>query len=191
MSSVVRPSTVEDQPQLIEFLIRVFLVGREHPIVNPELMRWKFWQPRADWTEPRSLVIEKNGRITAHVGLWPVTLSNGSQMERGTHMIDWASDPESPGGGVSLLQRVVKSYDFVYSIGGSDMTQTILPRFGFRTIAQALTFARPIRPFRQMLQHQTRDVRLPLRFARNVWWSKVPRKIAMDRWSYTQANAAT
>jgi hypothetical protein len=134
--------------------------------------------------------VEREGRIIAHVGLWPITVRTEGGSERGVQMIDWAADPQAAGAGVSLLQRLTKSYDFVYSIGGSEMTQTILPKFGFRTVAKALTFARPLRPFRQILKHQTRDVLLPLRLARNIWWSKMPAYKPAREWSAVEATAS-
>jgi hypothetical protein len=152
----------------------VFSVERDAPFLDPALLRWKYWEPRGDCPDPRSLVLERNGAIVAHAGLWPVTVRNGMTSERGIHMIDWASDPATPGAGVGVLQRLIKEYDFVYSIGGSDMTQTILPKFGFRRVGDTLSWARPIRPWRQMVQHQTKDFRIPLRLARNLWWSKWP-----------------
>jgi hypothetical protein len=183
MTSIYRPSTIEDAPHIIELLTRVFGTGPDAPFVNPALLRWKYWEPRADCSEPRSYVIEKAGQIVAHAGLWPVTVSKGAERRRGVHMIDWAADSQMPGAGVSLLQRLTKSYDFVYSIGGSEMTETILPRFGFRVAAAASTFARPLRPWRQALHHQHRDARLPLRLARNLWWSKAPVRARMERWA--------
>jgi len=184
MSSFIRPSTADDQTQMIELLARVFRVGRDAPFVDPSLLRWKYWEPRGDWCEPRSFVMETAGRVVAHVGLWPAALDSGNgRKERGVHMIDWAADPQVPGAGVSLLARLKNRYDFVYSIGGSEMTQTILPKFGFRTLTTALTFARPLRPWRQILRHQSRDARLPLRFLRNVWWSRIPGRAGMRHWA--------
>jgi hypothetical protein len=130
--------------------------------------------------------MEKDGRILAHVGLWPVTTRTG---ERGIHMIDWAADPQSPGVGLSLLQRLTKTYDFVYSIGGSEMTQSILPKFGFRTVADAQTWARPIRPWRQMFHHQSKGWRLPLRLARNIWWSRAPARTVPRGWATIEPGA--
>jgi hypothetical protein len=187
MSSILRPSTVDDESQIIEFLARVFVVGHDADFVNPALLRWKYWEPRGDCPDPRSFVIEKNGRIVAHVGLWPVTVRTEAGNVRGVHMIDWASDPQAPGAGVSLLQRLTKLYDFIYAIGGSEMTQTILPKFGFRPAGTALTLARPLRPLRQILHHQSRDVRLPIRLARNVWWSATPARAPMPGWLATEA----
>lgn len=189
MSSVFRPTTIRDEAQIVEFLTRVFSLGNDAPFVDPPLLRWKYWQPRADCPEPRSFAMERDGRIVAHVGLWPVTVRNGALSERGCHMIDWASDPGAPGAGVSLLQRLTRSYDFVYSIGGSEMTQAILPKFGFRIAAEASTWARPLRPWRQALRHQSRDLRLPLRLARNVLWSRMPRRAAERGWAAVESGA--
>ena len=189
MPSVCRPTTAADEERLIDFLIRVFAADPEAPFLAPSLLRWKYWEPRADWPGPRSFVLERDGRIAAHAGIWPVTVKTGAKSERGVHMIDWASDPQAPGSGVALLQRLTKSYDFVYAVGGSDMTQSILPKFGFRNVAEALTWARPIRPWRQMLQHQSKDWRLPLRLARNIWWSAAPPRVIEPGWAAVEPDA--
>jgi hypothetical protein len=168
MSSALRPSTIDDEAQIIELLTRVFSADADAAFVNPALLRWKYWEQRDDFSGPRSFVVEKNGRIVAHVGLWPVLVQTGAHREQGVQMIDWASDRSSPGAGFSLLQRLTKDFDFVYSIGGSAMTETLLPKFGFHVAATAITYARPIRPWRQILEHQSRNARLPLRLARNL-----------------------
>lgn len=190
MSSVYRPSTIDDEGQIIEFLKRVFSADCDAAFVQPSLLRWKYWEPRPDWSDPRSFVIEKGGRIVAHAGLWPVTVRTGTGTERGVHMIDWAADPQTPGAGVVLLQRLTQRYDFVYSIGGSDMTRAILLKFGFCVSTQALTFARPLRPWQQMLQHHSKDGRLPLRLARNFWWSRLPARVLAPGWVATEAGAS-
>jgi hypothetical protein len=189
MGSLIRPTTIQDETQIIDFLARIFPLADHATLVDPSLLRWKYWEPRLDCPDPRSFVLERDGRIVAHVGLWPVTVRIGGNRERGVNMIDWSSDPLAPGAGLSLLQRMTRSYDFVYSIGGSEMTQTILPKFGFRTVAQTLSWARPIRPWRQMLHHQSRDLRLPLRLARNIWWSRTPARAIARGWAAVEAGA--
>lgn len=188
MASVFRPSTIEDETQLIELLARVFAVDKSEPALAPGLMRWKYWTPRGDIDEPRSYVMEREGRIVAHAGLWPVVV-RGEKTERGVHMIDWASSPDVPGVGVSLLQRLMRTFDFIYSIGGSEMTMEVLPKVGFRKVTEAHTWVRPIRPLRQMIAHQTKDMRLPLRWARNLLWSRSPAHAARSGWSATPSPA--
>ena len=187
MSAVIRASTIEDEPQIIELLMRVFHVGSNAAFVDPAMLRWKYNEPRGDWPDARSFVMENAGRIVAHVGLWPVTLRTEAGTERGVHMIDWAAEPQTPGAGVALLQRLQQSYDFVYAIGGAKVAQTVLLKCGFFSVTKALTFARPLRPLRQILHHQTRDVRLPLRLLRNIWWSRTPARKSMQGWSVAAA----
>jgi hypothetical protein len=130
-------------------------------------MRWKYWDPRDDWTEPRAYALERDGVITAHAGLWPLVV-NGV---RGVHMIDWASAPEAPGAGLLMVQKLAAMFDFIIAIGGSEMTRTILPAYGFVEHARQWTGARPIHPLRQILTHQHKNWKLIPRLARNLMWS--------------------
>jgi hypothetical protein len=184
-SSTFRPTTVADEPRLIEFLARAFSIGTQAAFLDPLLLRWKYWTPRADYAEPRSYVLERNGEITAHAGVWPISIRTGESCARGAHMIDWASG--APGSGVALLQRLIRQFDFMYSIGGSSMTQTVLPAFGFKEVTQTWMGARPLRPLRQMLSHQAKNWKLPVRLARNTWWSVTPARRESNGWTTADA----
>ena len=159
-------------PRLAELLAAAFGSPPDSSLLDARVMAWKYWEPRVDWTEPRSYVIERGGKLLAHVGLWPAQF--GTSGPRGIQMIDWAASRSSPGSGVSLVQHMARMYDFIYSIGGSETTRKILPAFGFREAAQTWMAARPIRPLRQALTHQSRNWKLPLRLARNWWWARQP-----------------
>jgi hypothetical protein len=174
MKYVFRPTTASDEPSVIGLAIRVFGASVDSPFLEPALLRWKYWWPRDDFDDPRAYVLELDGRIMAHVGLWPVIVGG----ERGMHMMDWMADPASPGAGVSLLQKLTKRFDFIYAIGGSGMTLEVLPKFGFRVVGEACTWARPLRVLRQMLHHPRKDWRLAARFGRNFWWSRMPSRTA-------------
>jgi hypothetical protein len=167
MKSVLRPTTLDDLSTVSEFLLRVFAAGPDAPFVQPAVMRWKYWDPRADWTRPRGYVLERGGAITAHAGLWPLEL-NGI---RGVHMIDWGSAPEAPGAGLLIVQKLAAMFDFIIAIGGSDMTRVILPAYGFMEHTQQWNGARPIHPLRQILTHQHRNLKLIPRLGRNLMWS--------------------
>jgi len=182
-----RHTTAADEERLTEFLTRVFAANAG--LVSPSMLKWKYWTPREDCPEPRSFVMERDGRIVAHVGVWPVTVRSGTKSERGVHAMDWAADSHALGAGWSLFMSLTKNYDFVYGIGGEEITRTILPKLGFHTVAEALSWARPIRPWRQMRKHQSRDLRLPLRLARNIWWSWVPPSVVPAAWTAVEAIA--
>jgi hypothetical protein len=196
MASVFRPTTVADEERLVEFLTGVFRVGHGSSMVSSAMLRWKYWDARLDFEHPRSWVVEKEGRIVAHAGLWPVTVQTGDVTEHGVHMIDWASDPNTAGAGVAIVSRLVKTYDFILGIGGSTATRSIFPKIGFDVVGEAVTWARPLRPLSQMLQHQTKDLRLPVRFARNAWWAMSP-SVSVDpewtavEWTGTEGLGAT
>ena len=103
--------------------------------------------------------------------------------------MDWAADSHALSAGWSLIKHLTKSYDFVYGIGGEEITRAMLPKLGFRTVAEALTWARPIRPWRQILKHQSKDWRLPPRFVRNFYWSRIPPRQLPPGWGAVAASA--
>jgi hypothetical protein len=167
MKSSLRPTSISDMNVLSQFLVKAFDVGQDAPFLDPAVMAWKYWEQRDDWTGPRSYVLERDGAIVAHAGLWPITFGTGADAARGIHMIDWASARESPGAGLALVQKLAAMFDFIYSIGGSEMTCRVLPAFGFVEYASQWKGARPLRPVRQILTHQTRNWKLAPRLARN------------------------
>ena len=132
--------------------------------------------------EPRSYVLEREEQIIAHAGLWPLVLHDASREVRGVHMIDWASAKGSPGAGLAMVQKLAAQFDFIFAIGGSEMTRKVLPAFGFVEIARAWSAARPLRPLRQALTHQHRNWKLAARFARNLIWSRAPRNRPAAGW---------
>jgi hypothetical protein len=172
MKSTFRATTGDDLTAVCAFLRRVFETDADPSFLNPPVMMWKYWHRRDDWAEPRSYVLEKDSAIIAHAGIWPVSYGTGEQSIRGIHMIDWASAKDAPGAGLSLVQKLAAKFDFIYSIGGTEMTQKVLPAFGFVEHSQEWRGARPIRPLRQILTHQTRNWKLAPRLVRNYLWSR-------------------
>lgn len=190
MTSTFRPATITDEPAIIALMSRAFSATEENPAFARGIMDWKYWGPREDWSEPRSYVMERDGRIVAHAGLWPLAIpAFGAGAAPGIHMIDWASDPQAPGAGLALVQKLAKMFPFVVTIGGTQMTLDVLPKFGFRKVADAVLFARPIRPFGHILHHQTKDLRLPARLARNMAWSRSPARGSHEGWQAIPAGS--
>jgi hypothetical protein len=178
MKSLFRTSTPGDSARLTALFAEAFDCPPGSSLFNPALMAWKYWDAREDWTEPRSYVLEKDGRIIAHAGLWPAKFGD----MRGVQMIDWAAAKDSPGAGLTLVQKFARMFDFIYSIGGSEATRQVLPAFGFVELTSAWTAARPLRPFRQILSHQHVNWKLGPRLLRNLSWSKSPPRRASSGW---------
>ena len=171
MKSYLRLTSIGDMSELRRFLARAFGVRPDAPSLDPAVMSWKYWDRRDDWSGPRSYVLERDGAIVAHAGIWPMTFSAGAEAVYGIQMIDWASARESPGAGLALVQKLASMFDFIYSIGGSEMTCKALPAFGFSEYTREWRGMRPLRPLRQILAHQTRTWKLAPRLFRNWLWS--------------------
>jgi hypothetical protein len=118
MKSVFRATNSDDLTAVCSFLRKVFETDTDVSFLNPAVMMWKYWDRRDDWTEPRSYVLEKDGSIIAHAGIWPVSYGTGEQSIRGIHMIDWASAKDVPGACPSLVQKQQPSLtSFIRSAG--------------------------------------------------------------------------
>jgi hypothetical protein len=166
-----RPTTIQDLNELRPFLQRTLNAEHNAPFLNPSVMAWKYWDHRGDWEGPRAYVLEHDGVIVAHAGIYPVSFSAGQI--RGIQMIDWAAAKEYPGSGLALVRRLAGMFDFIYSIGGREITRKILPALGFAEYTRQWNGARLLRPFQQILHHQQRSWKLtPRRLVRNLLWAR-------------------
>jgi len=186
MKTLFRATTPVDASPLISFLARSFSASPDTEFLQPDLLHWKLWAEREDYSEPRSYVLERNGEIVAHAGIWPMMLSTSTETVRGCHLFDWASDARVLGSGVALLKHITEMFDFLFAIGGSEMTRKILPAIGFKRVGESWTAGRPLRPLRQAFSHQTRNWKLPVRFARNTLWSLFPVSSDLNGWEITE-----
>jgi hypothetical protein len=112
----------------------------------------------------------KEGVIVAHGTVVPLSCVSGQQHMKMVHLIDWAADPKSVGSGVTLLKQIARLVDAVLVVGGSEMTQKVLPALGFKTCGDVTNFVRPLRPLRRFAG-QKPSVRLGAQFARSLLWS--------------------
>jgi hypothetical protein len=148
---------------------RAFNAGPDAPFMDPAVMAWKYWDHRGDWDGPRAYVLEQDGAIVAHAGIYPLTFSAGEV--RGIRMMDWVAANEHPGSGLALLRKLDSMFDFIYSIGGSEKLDKFTEAYGYVEHARQWKGARPLRPFQQVLKHQYRNWKLAPRLIRNFIWS--------------------
>ena len=182
VKAIFRATTPDDRSQLSDLLAEAFDIrSTAGSLLNPAMLAWKYWDARGDWTEPRSYALEREGRLIAHAGIWPMVF-HGENPIRGVQMIDWCAAKDCPGVGLSLVQKLAARFDFMYSIGGSDMTSKVLPAFGFVEATQVWTGGRPLRPLRQMLTHQTANWKLAPRLVRNWAWANSPSARGVNGW---------
>jgi hypothetical protein len=182
MTPLFRASTPEDAEAIARFLQAVFGSDPREPYLQPDHMRWKYWQPRTDWPGSRSFVLEYGGSIGAHGAAWPTRILTPSGAVDAFFLFDWAADPNRPGAGFSLMRRMAETAGIVCGFGGSDAARRTRAAMGFRPHNEVQVFARPLKPFRQMVTHQDRSWKSPVRLARNLAWS-LGRAAAMAGWS--------
>jgi hypothetical protein len=169
MNLFLRPTSIDDLSEIRQLMQRAFSIGSDAPFMDPSVMAWKYWDHRSDWDGPRAYVMEQDGVIVAHAGIYPLTFGAGEI--RGIRMMDWAAAKEFPGAGLALLRKLDTMFDFIYSIGGSEKLRKITDAYGYVEYARQWKGARPLRPFQQVLKHQYRNWKLAPRLIRNFIWS--------------------
>jgi hypothetical protein len=190
MKSEFRDTSPQDTPAVAAFLQRIFDIDASLPLIAPRHLHWKCWEERSDWPGSRGYVMTREGAITAHGAVAPLSCVSGQRHLKIVHVIDWAADPQSVGSGVTLMTRIARMVDGVLAVGGSEMTQKVLPTLGFKTCGEVTRFVRPLRPLGRVAG-QKLSLRLGAQFARSLLWmlqapsARIPgwtaRRIAPDQ----------
>lgn len=164
MSGTFRATEPNDLPALSKFLVRAFEFEPTDFHFNPRLLEWKYLYPRANWQGSRSYIFERDGNIVAHGGVCPVSFRLPSGEVVSSHVIvDWAADSTTPGLGVMMYRKLMQTASTSFAIGGAPLTREILPRIGFRHIADAPTYAAWLRPWQEFQKRRPRTGRSLLR----------------------------
>ena len=172
-SSVFRPSTIADEAAIAALLQESLELLPGHPTAESGHLRWKYWEPRADWSGSRSYVCLQDGQIVAHGAVVPsVCLWRGHRITA-LEVIDWAAKRNVSGIGVTLLKRIGTLTDAMFAVGGNELsTRRILPIIGFKECGTTVTYyARPIRPLQRLVNPAYRNWRLVPQVMRGVLWT--------------------
>ncbi len=160
------PLEASDAGQLRAFLAKVF--GESDSVfMEPAMLHWKYFQPRADWTDPRSWVFRNaEGEIVTHIGLLPFHLALPGGAVPTCHGLDWGSS--IPKAGRELFAAAGEFYRFRLSIGGNEATRATMPKIGYREVGRIDMSVVIMRPWKQFLtsRPRLRPSRLP-RLLRN------------------------
>ena len=166
-----------------QFLQRIFGSPDNAPFINEAHLRWKYYEPRTDFSGSRSFVYTEAGRIVAHACAWPLRFWFAGESITGIHPIDWAATNEIPAVGTLLLRQMRTLANVSICVGGTDVAQKVIAQTGFRPIGDMQFYSRPLRPFRQFLTHQRRNAKLPARLLRNLIWAQRAGREAPTGWA--------
>jgi hypothetical protein len=175
--AIAEAVTADEQPRLAEFLRSIFDVRPDAPFLHPQLLRWKYFEPRPDWNGPRSWAVRDDSGIAAHVGVWPLGFVTPSGPVDSLHLIDWAASPRSPGSGILIYRELMKRATAVLAVGGSAEARKILGKIGFSQVGELTFYARAARPWKQFR-------------ARAAGWKDAARLLRNVAWKWTAGGAA-
>lgn len=182
-------TTSKNLPELTEFLLEVFGMGQEAPFVRPEMMQWKYFEPRPDWSGPRSYLLRRQERIFAHGCVVPETFRTPRGRVTSMRVIDWAGSPSVPGAGVLVMRKLAELTDTVLAIGGSPDAIRVLPRMNFEHRGDVDVYVRVVRSWRQFRTDPfPRGWKAPLRLARNALRSRQPLPSLPGDWTATRVD---
>ncbi len=182
MSLQFRPTSPADEPAVAAFLREIFAIDASLPLTASRHLHWKNWEERPDWPGSRGYILTKDDAIVAHGTVVPLSYVYGEQQARMVHVIDWAADPKSVGSGVILMRNIFRLTDAVLAIGGSDMTQKVLPSLGFRAYGAVTSFVRPLRPLRRLTEGAL-SLRSGAQVARSLLWSLQAPSVPVQGWT--------
>jgi hypothetical protein len=180
-----------DREQVVELLCGAFGINRTAPFLDPELLYWKYYEPRPDWPGSRSYAWMAGEEIAAHACLCPVTYRlPGGQQITASHFIDWGAGHRVIGAGGLLVRKLATLFDVLLAIGGSDDTQQVLPKLGFQDAGKIEFFVRVIRPWRQFRTDPfPRGWKAGPRLARNWLWSRARLPRVPPKWTCSRITA--
>jgi len=104
-----------------------------------EMIAWKYFDARFNRGRNRALVWMQGDDVRGFIGLIPFTLRDGESVRDATWTCDWSIDDprKSPGMGIVLLRAAIGAARFAMSLGGNELTRSLLPRIAAQTIADA------------------------------------------------------
>jgi hypothetical protein len=177
------PALETDIPAIRNLLREVFGTPEDWRTFQPDVLRWKGFDPHPFWNGPRSYVVRAGEQVVAHGCAVPSEVLTGGEPLRGARIIDWASNRSFPGAGTRVFNSVLKMLDVVFAVGGSADTLRVLPLIGFQRTQSCSRYLRVIRPLRRMRISGDRSWKAPARAARDLLHIMKPAHSAGAEWS--------
>jgi hypothetical protein len=151
MTREICPLVLDDLSDVGRFLVAGFHAAPDADFAAPEVLRWKYLEPRGEDDEaPRSYLARgEAGRVIGHVGICR-TAFEGDAIPSGRiatlHMIDWLGSTEHRSVGASLMRRAHESAPTQFGLGGSESGQTVVKGGGYELRELVPVYQRVLRP---------------------------------------------
>jgi hypothetical protein len=151
--------TVDDLPELSQFLAAGFHVPLAAHFAAPEVLQWKYLKPpqanacaeNSDSSAPRSYVARNDaGRIIGHIGICrtafegPRATVTGGQVPT-IHIIDWLGSPEHRAIGMSLMRKAHEGVPTQFGLGVSPSALVVGERAGYELRSLVPVYVRVLR----------------------------------------------
>ncbi|MBV8128125.1 MAG: hypothetical protein JO114_10775 [Planctomycetaceae bacterium] len=136
MTHEICPLVLDDLSAVGRFLRAGFHAAPDADFAAPEVLRWKYLEPRGEDDEaPRSyLAREEGGHVIGHEGICR-TAFEGDAIPSGRiatlHMIDWLGSAEHRSVGASLMRRAHQSVPTQFVLGGTEAARRVLKGRGY------------------------------------------------------------
>jgi hypothetical protein len=161
-------------------LVEAYLVKSGIP---QEIVRWKYFDGAYNRGRERGHVWLENGEVRGFLGLVPFGANSQSAWT-----CDWSVEPGAAGAaGIRLVQGAMKSYPWLFQLGGNERTKSILSRLSRETFTgAALEFKLTLRLGAQLARVRRKTGvsvplagRIPVRLPRRV--RSIPVRAGVDR----------
>jgi hypothetical protein len=141
----VDPIRIKPVSALPAAAVKAYLVGQGYD--TEQILEWKYFDPAPSRGRERGYACIQADRIMAFMGLIPFQVSDQGALIESAWSCDWYRDSGIGGPvGLMLLQQSLANSGRLYSFGGSEITQAILPRLSQTVVPDAgIELHRPLR----------------------------------------------
>jgi hypothetical protein len=149
MAREIRPLEPDDIPELSRFLVEGFHTPPDADFAAPDVLRWKYFEPRGDRDAPRSLVVREAGRIVCHTGMlhgWFHVAAEPGRRITTLHGIDWLSTSTQRNTGAFVMMRGHSYADTHYALSYSEAARRVIEAAGYQCVSTIPVLRKVLRP---------------------------------------------
>jgi hypothetical protein len=153
MAREIRPTRPDEIPEVSQFLVSHFGTGPEAQFAAPDVLHWKYFDPRGDRDAPRSLVAFEDGVLVGHGAMchgWFHYTGDPSFKVSVMHGIDWVSSPMHPSTGAFLMIRGHHYSETQYALNYNESAKRVIERAGYELLAQVPVYLKVLNPVHRL-----------------------------------------